>query len=292
VTAAEVNERRSVVVTGASTGIGRAAVTALAGAGFRIFPTVRKPTDADSLRQQFGQQVTPLIVDLLDETSVRAAGATVTDAGPLFGLVNNAGAALSGPLEFLPIDTFRRQLEINLTAQLLMTQVMLPALRRSAERDRDARIVMIGSIGGRIAGPILGAYQAAKHGLVGLTGSLRAELAPFDIKVILLEPGAIATPIWQRGLAAGDEIVAGRREDFARYRPQMEAARRLAERASHQGIPPEVPARKIVDALTSEHPAPRAVIGRDAHVVAAMVRVLPFRLLYRLLAARRPSQAS
>jgi NAD(P)-dependent dehydrogenase (short-subunit alcohol dehydrogenase family) len=172
-----------------------------------------------------------------------------------------------------------------------MTQVMLPALRRSAELDRDARIVMIGSIGGRIAGPILGAYQAAKHGLVGLTGALRAELAPFDIKVILLEPGVIATPIWRRGSAAGDEIVAGRREEFARYGPQMEALRRMSERASQRGIPPEVPARRIVDALTSEHPAHRAVIGRDAQVVAVMVRVLPFRLLYRLLAARRPSQA-
>jgi hypothetical protein len=110
--------------------------------------------------------------------------------------------------------------------------------------------------------------------------------------VILLEPGAIATPIWRRGLAAGDEIAAGRREEFALYGPQTEAAQRLAERASHRGSPPEVPARKIVDALTSEHPAPRAAIGRDAHIVAAMVRVLPFRLLYRLLAARRPSQAS
>jgi NAD(P)-dependent dehydrogenase (short-subunit alcohol dehydrogenase family) len=180
------SERRSVVVTGASTGIGRAAVTALAGAGFHVFPTVRKPGDAEQLRQQFGADVTPLSVDLLDEASVRAAGETVSDAGPLFGLVNNAGAALPGPLEYLPIDVFRQQLEINLTAQLLMTQVMLPALRRSAEHDGDARIVMIGSIG-RIAGPILGAYQTAKQ----------------------------------------------------------------------------------------------------AHVVAAMVRVLPFRLLYRLLAARR-----
>jgi NAD(P)-dependent dehydrogenase (short-subunit alcohol dehydrogenase family) len=281
------SESRSVVVTGASTGIGRAAVTALAGAGFHIFPTVRKAADAEELRQRLGANVTPLMVDLLDETSVRAAGETVVEAGPLFGLVNNAGASLPGPLEYLPIEVFRQQLEINLTAQLLMTQVMLPALRRSAERDGDARIVMIGSIGGRIAGPILGAYQAAKHGLVGLTGSLRAELAPSDIKVILLEPGVIATPIWQRGVAAGEEIESGRQEEFARYGAQVAAVRRLAERASHRGVSPEVPARKIVEALTSEHPAPRAVIGRDAHVVAAMVRVLPFRLLYRLLAARR-----
>ena len=283
------DERRSVVVTGASTGIGRAAVKGLLDAGFHVFPTVRKDADADELRQQFGANVTVLMVDLRDEASVRAAGATVSEAGPLFGLVNNAGAALPGPLEYLPIEVFREQLEINLTAQLLMTQVMLPALRRSAEADGDARIVMIGSIGGRIAGPIIGAYQAAKHGLVGLTGALRAELAPSGIRVILLEPGAIATPIWRRGMAAVDQIQTGRQEEFARYGAQLEGARRLAERGSRNGVPPEVPARKIVESLTSEHPAPRAVVGRDARVVAAMVRVLPFRVLYRLLAARRGS---
>jgi NAD(P)-dependent dehydrogenase (short-subunit alcohol dehydrogenase family) len=280
-------ERRSVVVTGASTGIGRAAVTALVGAGYHVFPTVRKDADADGLRQQFGDTVTPLRMDLLDEASVRAAGAAVAEAGPLFGLVNNAGAALPGPLEYLPIEVFRKQLEVNLTAQLLVTQVMLPALRQSAERDGDARIVMIGSIGGRIAGPILGAYQAAKHGLVGLTGALRAELAPFGIQVILLEPGAIATPIWQRGVTAGRDIEVGRAEEFARYGAQLEAAWQMAARADRRGSPPELPAGKIVEALTSKNPTPRAVVGRDAKVVAAMVRVLPFRLLYRALAARR-----
>jgi len=175
----------------------------LVSAGFHVFGSVRREADAENLRQQFPETVTPLLMDLLDEDSARAAGEVVKAAGPLFGLVNNAGAAFPGPLETIPIEVFRRQIEINLTAQLLVTQVMLPALHRSADEIADARIIMIGSIGGRLSGPMLGGYGAAKHGLAGLSSSLRAELAPFKIKVLLIEPGAIATPIWDRGRVAG-----------------------------------------------------------------------------------------
>jgi NAD(P)-dependent dehydrogenase (short-subunit alcohol dehydrogenase family) len=278
--------QRAVVVTGASTGIGRATVVELVGAGFHVFATVRREADADSLRSQFPEIVTPLIMDLLDEDAVRAAGEVVNAAGPLFGLVNNAGAALPGPLETIPIDVFRRQIEINLTAQLLVTQVMLPALHRSAETIGDARIVMIGSIGGRLSGPILGGYGAAKHGLVGLSSSLRAELAPFKIKVLLIEPGAIATPIWDRGRAAGDEVQSRHSETNARYADQIAAAGKMAERLAQSGLDPSVPAKVILDALQSRNPPPRQVVGREAKVIAAMVRVLPFRALDRLTGAR------
>jgi NAD(P)-dependent dehydrogenase (short-subunit alcohol dehydrogenase family) len=278
--------QRAVVVTGASTGIGRATVVELVGAGFHVFATVRREADADSLRSQFPEIVTPLIMDLLDEDAVRAAGEVVNAAGPLFGLVNNAGAALPGPLETIPIDVFRRQIEINLTAQLLVTQVMLPALHRSAETIGDARIVMIGSIGGRLSGPILGGYGAAKHGLVGLSSSLRAELAPFKIKVLLIEPGAIATPIWDRGRAAGDEVQSRHYETNARYADQIAAAGKMAERLAQSGLDPSVPAKVILDALQSRNPPPRQVVGREAKVIAAMVRVLPFRALDRLTGAR------
>ena len=276
----------SVVVTGASTGIGRATVGLLAAAGYRVFATVRTDDDRDGLIAEFGQQVTPLIMDLLDEDSVRAAGAEVCAAGPLYGLINNAGAALPGPLEYLPIEVFRRQLEINLTGQLLVTQVMLPALRRSAEETGDARIVMIGSVGGRISGPILGAYQAAKHGLVGLTGALRAELSPFGIKVILIEPGAIATPIWNRGAAAGETLRADNPEIAARYGRQLAGSAAMVARGNRSGLDPRVPASVIMDALQSRNPAPRRVVGRDAKIVAAMVRVLPFRAVYRMTRGR------
>lgn len=278
--------QRAVVVTGASTGIGRATVVELVGAGFHVFATVRREADAESLRSQFPEAVTPLIMDLLDEDAVRAAGEVVNAAGPLFGLVNNAGAALPGPLETIPIDVFRRQIEINLTAQLLVTQVMLPALHRSAEMIGDARIVMIGSIGGRLSGPVLGGYGAAKHGLVGLSSSLRAELAPFKIKVLLIEPGAIATPIWDRGRAAGDEVQSRDSETNARYADQIVAARKMADRLAQSGLDPSVPARVILDVLQSRNPPSRQVVGREAKVIAAMVRVLPFRALDRLAGAR------
>jgi NAD(P)-dependent dehydrogenase (short-subunit alcohol dehydrogenase family) len=278
---------RAVVVTGASTGIGRATVVELVSAGYQVFATVRREADAESLRQQFPERVTPVIMDLLDEDSVRAAGEVINSAGPLFGLVNNAGAALPGPLETIPIEVFRRQIEINLTAQLLVTQVMLPALHRSAEQIGDARIIMIGSIGGRLSGPILGGYGAAKHGLVGLSSSLRAELAPFNIKVLLIEPGAIATPIWDRGRAAGDELQSRDPEINTRYADQIEAATKMAKRLAESGPGPSVPAKIILDALQSKNPPPRQVVGREAKVVAAMVRVLPFRTLYRLTGGRR-----
>ena len=279
--------QRAVVVTGASTGIGRAAVVELVGAGYQVFATVRREADAESLRHQFPEIVTPVIMDLLDEDSVRAAGAVINSAGPLFGLVNNAGAALPGPLETIPIDVFRRQIEINLTAQLLVTQVMLPALHRSAEQIGDARIIMIGSIGGRLSGPMLGGYGAAKHGLVGLSSSLRAELAPFKIKVLLIEPGAIATPIWDRGRAAGDELQLRYSETNARYADQIKAATKMAKRLAESGLDPSVPAKIILDALQIKNPPPRQVVGREAKVIAAMIRLLPFRTLYRLIGARQ-----
>ncbi len=277
---------RAVVVTGASTGIGRATVGALVEDGFAVYASVRTEGDSASLRSEFGEAVTPLIMDLLDEDSVRAAGASVCAAGPLFGLVNNAGAALPGPLEYLPIETFRRQIEINLTGQLLVTQVMLPALRRSAEECGDARIVMIGSVGGRIAGPILGAYQAAKHGLVGLAGALRAELAPFKIKVILIEPGAIATPIWDRGAVAGQEVNDTNPEIATRYASQLAGSAAMADRGNRSGLPPRVPAEVIRHALTADRPRPREGVGREAKVIGALVRLLPYRAVYHLTRGR------
>ena len=237
-------------------------------------------TDRDGLIAEFGRKVTPLIMDLLDEDSVRAAGAEVCAAGPLYGLINNAGAALPGPLEYLPIEVFRRQLEINLTGQLLVTQVMLPALRRSAEETGDARIVMIGSVGGRISGPILGAYQSAKHGLVGLSGALRAELAPSGIKVILIEPGAIATPIWDRG--SGGRRTAPRRQSGDRC-PLRPPDRRLG-RDDRPGEPvrPGSAGAGIGDPGRAAEPQSRAPAdgrpGREDRGGAGPVAAVPRRL--------------
>ncbi len=278
---------RSYVVTGASTGIGRACVSELAHTGARVWAAVRTDKDEEALRRDHPDAVTVLRMDVTDPASVQAAGERVQAAGPLHGLVNNAGVALPAPLEHIPVSVFQRQLEVNLVGQLAVTQAMLPALRQAREQQADARIVMIGSIGGRIAGSMLGPYHASKFGLVGLTDSLRAELAPSGIPVILIEPGAVATPIWSRGAAAGNELSAqlppaGQQ----RYAAQITAAQANATRSAERGLPPQRAAQVIVKALTARNPRPRYLVGTDAHV-AAVVALLPYRLRYRLTAARR-----
>jgi NAD(P)-dependent dehydrogenase (short-subunit alcohol dehydrogenase family) len=276
---------RSVLVTGASTGIGAATVAELVNRRFRVWAGVRGEDAAARLADEHGDRVRVLRLDVTDPEAVAAAGEQVTAAGPLHGLVNNAGVALPGPLEFLPVAAVREQLEVNLVGQLAVTQAMLPALR--AARDPAGRIVMVGSIGGRIAAPMLGAYHTSKFGLVGLADTLRAELAPWGIRVILIEPGAIATPIWRRGAdhaARLDEQMPARARDM--YAGQIAQARRNATRSARNGLPPAAAAAVIVRALTEARPRPRQLVGRDALAASAVAR-LPYRLRYRLTAARR-----
>jgi NAD(P)-dependent dehydrogenase (short-subunit alcohol dehydrogenase family) len=271
----------SVVVTGASTGIGAATVAELVRRDFRVWAAVRGQDAAERMAGQYADRVRVLRFDLTDSDGVAAAGEQVSAAGPLHGLVNNAGLALPGPLEFLPLAALREQLEVNLLGQLAVTQAMLPALRRG-----QGRIVMIGSIGGRIAGPMLGAYCTSKFGLVGLTDTLRAELAPWHLPVILVEPGAVRTPIWTRGVANGDRLSQQMPPEARElYAAQLDQARRNAERSAHRGIGPHQAAAGIVRALTEPHPRPRYLLGRDA-LAASLVARLPFRLRYRLTAAR------
>lgn len=278
---------RSYVVTGASTGIGRACVDALARTGAHVWASVRTDADEQALRRDHPDAVTVLRMDVTDTDSVAAAGQRVLSAGPLTGLVNNAGVALPAPLEHIPIEVFRRQLEVNLTGQLAVTQAMLPALRTSRAQGADARIVMIGSIGGRIATPTLGAYHASKFAMVGLADTLRAELAPSGIRVILIEPGAIATPIWDRGTAASNELLTTLPEEGRqRYTDQIAAGQSSAAKAARRGLPPARAAQVVVKALTAGNPRPRYLIGPDAHA-AAMVAQLPYRLRYRITAAKR-----
>jgi NAD(P)-dependent dehydrogenase (short-subunit alcohol dehydrogenase family) len=288
-----------VLVTGASTGIGRATVATLVGQGALVWAGVRREEDAAGLEAAHPGRVTALRFDVTDEQAVASAAARVRAGGALHGLVNNAGVALPAPLEFMPLAEFRRQLEINLVGQLAVTQAVLPALRTAAEARAQAprdgtragaamppapRIVMIGSIGDRIAGPMIGAYHAAKFGLAGLTGSLRAELAPAGIEVVLVEPGAIATPIWSRGGAAAEALLSQLpAEAMQRYAAQVQAARAMAARAARDGLPPEVVADVIARALTTSRPRPRYLVGRDARI-AAVLAYLPDRLRERLLA--------
>ena len=190
------------VVTGASTGIGRAAVKVLAGHGWRVFAGVRKGADADSLRREFGEKVAPLLFDVTDSEAVQAAARDVRAAlagRTLKGLVNNAGMGIGGPLAHQPIDEIRQLFEVNVLGAVTVSQAFIPLLGADAVlTGGPGRIVNITSIGGRFAPPFLGDYAMSKHALEAFTDSLRRELMIYGIDVIAIGPGAVATPIWDK----------------------------------------------------------------------------------------------
>jgi NAD(P)-dependent dehydrogenase (short-subunit alcohol dehydrogenase family) len=293
---------RSVLVTGASTGIGWATALRLDAAGWWVFAGVRREEDAASLREAGSERLAPVMLDVTDPGQIVAAveqvGQAVGEAG-LNGLVNNAGIAVPGPLETLPIDDFRRQVEVNLTAHVAVTQAMLPAIRKSASavplphigRQRNSgaggggRIVFITSIGGLMAFPMFGAYHAAKFGLEAVGDVFRQELRPWGIRVSIVEPGSIATPIWERGDREVDAI-AGRAGDGHAdlYGEAIEAGRQVAMKTGARGIAPEKVAARIEHALNARRPRTRYLVGADARGQALLARVLPDRLLDWLVA--------
>lgn len=272
---------KTVLVTGASSGIGRATVRRLDAAGWKVFAGVRKEEDAAALRAEGSERLEPLMVDILDREAIAAAAERVgAEAGGLDGLVDNAGAAVAGPLEALPIEDFRRQVELNLTAQLAVTQAMLPAIRVAR-----GRIVLISSLGGRVGLPMTGAYHAAKFGLEGLGESLRQELAPWGIKVVLVEPGSIDTPIWSRGEEDAERVLS---QTPARLRElyggAVERYRQVVRDTAERGIPPEKVAARIEHALEARRPRARYLVGLDAQVMGRLGPLLPTPVFDRLVA--------
>jgi NAD(P)-dependent dehydrogenase (short-subunit alcohol dehydrogenase family) len=279
------SDMRSYVVTGASTGIGRATALLLDRGGARVFASVRNDADAESLGAEGSDRLMPIRLDVTDRASIAAAASEVEnglgDAG-LDGLVNNAGSAIAGPLEFLPIDDFRQQLEINLVGHLAVTQAFLPRLRRAR-----GRLVFLSSIGGRIALPFNGPYHASKFGIEAIGDSLRQELAPSGVKVILIEPGSVATPIWSRARERGNRMIeALPREARDLYEQRLRAFERATEATERAGIEPRVAAEVIVRALTADRPATRYLVGSDAKVNARVRKLMPDRLFDRLIARR------
>ncbi len=273
---------RSVLISGCSSGIGRASALRLERAGWRVFAGVRKDADAESLAAEAGRRLVPVICDVADAASIDLVRERIEDEAPggLDALVNNAGTAYSGPLELIPLDDFRRQLEINLVGQLAMTQAFVPALRR-----RRGRIVNVTSIGGVVATPFFGPYCASKFGLEALSDCLRVELRPWGIETIAIEPGSVATEIWQ----SGAQIFAEMRERMSpaageRYGEAMEATARASVETGARGIPVERAAEAIERALTARRPRARYLVGRDAVGMAASSRLLPARLYDRLTA--------
>jgi NAD(P)-dependent dehydrogenase (short-subunit alcohol dehydrogenase family) len=272
-----------VVVTGASTGIGYACALHLDGIGFRVFAGVRRDEDAERLRAAGSERLAPIMLDVTDSDSIAAAARAVETAladEPLAGLVNNAGIAVSGPVEYLPIGEVRKQLEVNFIGQVAVTQAFLPLLRRS-----HGRIVNIGSVGGEVALPFLSPYAASKHALEGFSDSLRREVEPLGVKVAVVRPGAIRSSIWERGNQAADEVLASvPPEAHELYGDAVRGARAAADQRAREAIPPQAVADVVEQALTSDKPKTRYVVGRTGKVMVTLERWLPDRAFDRLVA--------
>ncbi len=268
------DESRGVVVTGASTGIGRATALRLDRLGFQVFAGVRKEADGQSLKAEASGRLSPLMLDVTDESSIASAANAVSKVvgeRGLAGLVNNAGITVPGPIEFLPIEDVRRQIDVNVIGQIAVTQAFLLMIRQGR-----GRIVNIGSIGGRMATPFLGAYAASKFAMEAITDSLRMELRPWKIPVSIIEPGSIDTPLWQRGQTAADELQEKMPEDArVLYGEAMDAMRKAADKFASRAIPPEAVAKVVVKALRSKRPKTRYLVGTDARIQAALVKVIP-----------------
>ncbi len=272
------HDGRSVLVTGASTGIGRATALHLAAAGWQVFAGVRRDVDAERLTDASAGSLTPVVLDVTDADRIGRAAATVAEAVTtrgLTGLVNNAGVARGGPVEYLPIDHWRLQFEVNVFGQVAVTQAMMPMLR-----DGRGRIVFIGSNSGRVSTPMMAPYGASKFALEAVAESMRHELRPWGIRTVLIEPGAVKTAIWEKGRALADELEAVMpAEALARYADQIAAVRKGIESQDRSGVPAERVAAVVERALTVDRPRARYQVGLDSHLTAAATRVLPDRLL-------------
>lgn len=278
---------RAVLVTGASSGIGEAVALELARRGYRVFAGVRNQGAADELSatndedRANGGFIEPLMLDVTDLGQIAAAVRSV-EAAPgadLAGIVNNAGIAVAGPMEFMPIEDLRRQLEVNVLGHVAVTQAFLPLLRRS-----QGRIVFIGSISGHVSSRLLGAYSASKFALEAIADAFRRELAAWDLKVSVVEPGRIPTPIWSTSIDRARERLERLPPEATEYYQGM-ISRVLdgAKDASENGAAPAAVAAAVLRALTERRPRTRYFVGSDAHIVNVLRRVLSDPLLDRLI---------
>jgi NAD(P)-dependent dehydrogenase (short-subunit alcohol dehydrogenase family) len=275
---------QSVVITGASTGIGWATAKLLLDRGFRVFGSVRKQADADRLKREFGANFTALRFDVTNEAAVRGAAHQVRRAlrgETLTGLVNNAGIAVPGPVFDLAADEFRRQMDVNIIGPIISTQAFGPLLGSDPSlKGPKGRIVMISSVAGKNGNPLMSAYSASKHAVEGLSESLRRELMLFGIDVIIVAPGAVKTPIWAK---AEEADVSGYQN--SPFFPALERIRKFMQQLSENGLPPEKIAERIFHALTAASPKVRYQITPDPmrHLITA---VLPKRMVDRIIAKR------
>jgi NAD(P)-dependent dehydrogenase (short-subunit alcohol dehydrogenase family) len=277
-------DMRSVVVTGASTGIGWASAKLLLDKGFRVFGSVRKQADAERLKGEFGDNFTPLIFDITDEAAVLSGAREVRAAlngETLAGLVNNAGIAVAGPVLGLAADEFRRQMDVNVIGPIIATQAFGPVLGSDPSlKGPKGRIVMISSVAGKNGNPLTSAYSASKHALEGLSESLRRELMLFGIDVVIVAPGAVKTPIWSKA----EEVDISPYQNSP-YFPALQKVRAVMLQLGSIGLPAERIAETVYEALTSPRPRVRYQVTPDPmrHIVTAY---LPKRMVDKIIAKR------
>jgi NAD(P)-dependent dehydrogenase (short-subunit alcohol dehydrogenase family) len=276
-------EEGGVVITGASSGIGRECALYLDPRGFRVFAGVRKAADGDALAKAASPRLTPVILDVTDARSVtEAAGVVRTALGdaPLVGIVNNAGIGIGGVVEYVAPSELRRQMEVNLIGPLAVIQAFMPMIRRNR-----GRIVNISSVGGKVATPFVGPYCASKFALEALSDSLRAELKPWGIHVAIVEPGAVRTAMFEKARNQVDEALGGLPpEGVSYYGKEVEAMRGLIASQEQVAVSAEAVAAVVEHALTSSRPRTRYLVGRDAKVMAFFHWLLPDRAFDGLLA--------
>lgn len=273
---------KSVLITGASTGIGAACAWHLDRLGFAVFAGVRRAADGEVLKAQASSRLQPILLDVTDAAAIERVRQLMMErvgGAGLAGLVNNAGIAVAGPLEAVPIPDLRRQFEVNVIGQVAVTQALLPLLRKGR-----GRIVNMGSIAGRAAMPLMGPYSASKFALEALTDALRLEVQQWGIRVSIVEPGAIATPIWEKSGAKAEELERTTPEELTHlYAAVIAGVKARVAEAAARAIPAEAVARAVEHALTAARPKTRYLVGRDAKLRAVMVKLLPDRLSDRLM---------
>ncbi|MDP1748715.1 MAG: SDR family oxidoreductase [Reyranella sp.] len=268
---------KSVVITGVSTGIGHGTAAELCRRGYKVFGSVRTAEQAARLQREFGSTFTPLVFDVTDADAIGRAAATVKAEigdGGLFGLVNNAGISDPGPLTALSPDVLRRHFEVNVVGVLHMVQAFLPLLR-AAKSHPPGRIVNISSVSGRIAYPFMGPYAASKHALEALSDSLRRELLIYGVDVIVIQPGAIDTPIWDKAAHLKTTF------DGTDYHPVLKGMNPAGERRT--ALPVAAVTRRIIDALVLRRPKTRYVVPDRWVRYWLLPRWLPDRWLDRAI---------
>lgn len=266
---------KSILISGASSGIGQALSLELDRQGYQVFAAVRKPEDAEALRHQSSGRLIPVLLDVTLPDTISAAMQEVREktGGELYCLVNNAGISIGGAMEFIPIEDFKQQLEVNVIGQLVLTQACLPLLRKGT-----GRIIFVSSVAGRLVSPFNGPYGVSKAALMAMADALRQELVTWNIKISVLVVGSVQTPIWEKSSHKAGEIL--RRmptEAWGLYGKMQRHAGKFYRHAGKNGMPVEELVRITLGVLKSSHPKEYILVGRDAVLIDLMAKFVPVR---------------